>query len=75
MACELDQFGAVQVWACGNKLPPCTSCGAASRCGCSAELRGPKAGQSCGRALCARCNEGTASAPLCGAHARIARAR
>lgn len=75
MGCEHDRFGEVSVWTCGKKAPPCSSCGATSVGGCQAELRGAKAGQKCGRLLCGRCNEGTRQAPLCGPHARLARAR
>jgi len=76
MGCEHERFGDVQVWTCGNSVaPPCASCGATSVGSCQAELRGSKAGTNCGRHVCARCNDGTRQAPLCGPHARIARGR
>jgi hypothetical protein len=65
----------VSVFICGTKRRDCSSCGQRASFACSAELRGKRTGEKCGRDLCSRCNEGTHGAPLCGPHQRIARAR
>ena len=65
----------ITIFVCGKPHRVCSACGQRAALSCSAELRGRRAGDKCARALCSRCNEGNVTAPLCGAHARLAKGR
>lgn len=61
----------------GSDASRCESNGCHERAvaACVAELRGSKAGQTCGRRVCRGCAVTVDGKALCGVHARIARAR
>lgn len=75
MTCKRIELGAgAAVWSCsrGPRTPPpmCERCGAhPATLECGFELRGARAGQSCGKKLCRRCANGTV---LCPPHAKLA---
>ena len=78
MPCQHAAAPGIDIFTCSRgaaERKTCSSCGGNAIAACAAELRGTKAGQLCGRHLCKSCNEGNASAPLCGPHARLARGR
>lgn len=78
MTCKRTDFGdGLTSWSCSRErkpdTAPCSACKAKpSSLACGFELRGPKAGQTCGKALCRGCAQDVGGRPMCPAHARIA---
>lgn len=63
---------AVSGFVCGRSEPACSvdGCGARAERLCDYPLRGPKAGQTCSRKLCAKHSDPEGGKDYCPAHAR-----
>lgn len=79
MACKRTDLGpGMTVWNCGRgqlqeAKPVCEVCRVhPAVMPCGFELRGAKAGQTCGKQICRRC---AGDSVLCPPHARMARGR
>lgn len=78
MSEKVADGGGFQVISCsrGQPAPALSNC---SSCGdevervkpCAFQLRGPKAGQTCGMVLCRVCAQKVGKAVMCPAHARL----
>jgi hypothetical protein len=75
MTCKRTDLGGGFVhWSCSRKraepVPTCEVCKVHPQAiACRFELRGARAGQTCGRKICQRCARGTV---LCPPHAKVA---